>query len=70
MKTVSFPMYFEVCGMQKIVLPDYIDACDEDAIREYIDSQWDYIKLPEKYDYVGDCGFDWDAPITVCEESI
>ena len=67
MKTVSFPMYFEVCGIQTITLPDTVDASDEDAVREYIDLAWDYIKLPTEYEYVCDHGFDFDSPIEIKE---
>jgi hypothetical protein len=69
-KTVVFPMYFEVCGMQKIVLPDYIDANDEDAIKEYIDDNWDHIKLPDDYEYVGDNGFDYECEIEVIDDGL
>ena len=68
MKIVKFPMYFEVCGYQTMVLPDYVDANDEDAVKEFIADNWEHIKLPDDYDYVGDSGFDFEAPIEITEE--
>ncbi len=68
MKIVKFPMYFEVCGYQTIVLPDYVDAYDEEAVKDYIDDNWEHIKLPTEYDYVGDLGFDYESPIFITEE--
>lgn len=67
MRAVKFPMYFEVCGYQTIPLPDNIDANDEFAVREYISDQWPGIKLPEEYDYVGDDGLDFEAPIEIID---
>lgn len=65
MKLVRFIMYFEVAGYQEIPLPDDIDAEDEEAIKEYIDANWEHIKLPKEYDYIGDNGFDFESPIKV-----
>ncbi len=67
MKYVKFTMYFEAAGYQEIPLPDDIDAADEQAIKEYIDDNWDHIKLPKEFDYVGDSGFDFESPVTVIE---
>lgn len=67
MKYVKFTMYFEVAGYQGIPLPDDIDVEDEEAIKEYIDENWEHIKLPEEYDYVGNNGFDFESPIKVIE---
>ena len=67
MKYVKFTMYFEVAGYQEIPLPDDIDVEDEEAIKEYIDENWEHIKLPEEYDYVGNNGFDFESPIKVIE---
>ena len=68
MKYVRFPMYFTVCGYQTIELPDYIDSMDEDAVLEYIDSQWPNIGLPSEYEYVGDDGgVDPDCTVEIFE---
>lgn len=67
MRYVKFIMYFEVAGYQEIQLPDDIDVEDEEAIKEYIDENWEHIKLPEEYDYVGNNGFDFESPIKIIE---
>ena len=69
MKKVRFPMYFEVAGYQTVVLPDFVDAKDGDAVRAYIDENWEHIKLPDDYEYVdGSCEFDFESPIKVEDE--
>lgn len=68
MKYVRFIMYFEVAGNQEIPLPDNIDANDEDAVREYIAENWEHIRLPEEFEYVGDSGFDFESPIKIIDE--
>jgi len=68
MKIVRFPMYFEVFGYQELVLPDYIDSNDEDAVREYIADSWEHIKLPSDTEYVGDSGFDFESPIEILKK--
>lgn len=70
MKTVSFMMTWEMSGRQTIDLPDEIDPNDKDAVREYIQENWDDIPLPTDGDYIADSdtldeesGFDirnWD----------
>lgn len=67
MKYVKFTMYFEVAGYQTLPLPGDIDASDEEAVKEYIADNWDHIKLPKEFDYVGDNGFDFESPIKVYE---
>ena len=44
MKIVKFPMYFKVCVYQTMVLPDYVDANDEDAVKEFIVDNWEHIR--------------------------
>lgn len=66
-KTVRFPVYFEVVGYRELEIPDYIDPDDEYAVREFIDDSWDHVPLPDDYEYVGGCVFDWDAPIHVLD---
>lgn len=68
MKRVRFLMYFEVCGYQELILPDYIDSDDEDKVKEYIADSWEHVKLPEEYDYVSDGGFDFESPIEILDE--
>lgn len=52
MKTVTFGMVWQVSGKQTINLPDDIDTTDEEAVRNYIQEQWDNIPLPTESDYI------------------
>jgi hypothetical protein len=52
MKTVTFGMVWQVFGKQTINLPDNIDTTDEDAVKNYIQEQWDNIPLPTESDYI------------------
>lgn len=47
MKRVKFGMFWQCYGYQDIELPDYIDVNDEDAVKNYLESNWDNIPLPE-----------------------
>lgn len=67
MKYVKFIMYFEVAGYQEIPLPDDVDASDEAAVKGYIADNWEHIKLPKAYEYVGDSGFDFESPVKIIE---
>ena len=46
MKEVTFGMVWQMAGKQTIMLPDDIDPNDQDAIREYIQENWDSIPIP------------------------
>lgn len=52
-KQVTFGMVWQCCGRQTVELPDDIDAHDKDAVREYLESIWSEIPLPDG-DYVED----------------
>ena len=65
---VRFPMYFEVVGYHEMELPDDIDINDEDAIKEFLEENWQDIPLPniEDCEYVMDsCVFDRDSTIKI-----
>ena len=58
---VRFPMYFECVAYQEIDLPDYIDPDNEQAVKDYVESEWWDIPLPDenKWEFVdGTCEFD------------
>lgn len=61
MKIVKFPMYFECVGYQTLVLPDDVDPDDEDAVWDYIESEWDGLPLPDNYEYCGGCEADRES---------
>ena len=46
MKQVTFGMVWQMAGKQTIDIPDDIDLNDQDAIREYIQENWDIIPIP------------------------
>ena len=52
-RQVTFGMVWQCCGRQTVELPDDIDARDKDAVREYLESIWSEIPLPDG-DYVED----------------
>lgn len=52
MKTVTFSMVWQCIGYQTIELPDDIDATDEEAVRDYIEDNWEDIPLPPDCDYL------------------
>ena len=61
MKRVRFGMCWQCYGHQDIELPDDIDTNDIDAVKEYLEKNWEDIPLPEG-DYVSgsdelDCEF-------------
>ena len=64
-KIVRFPVYFEVVGYHELELPDYIDAENENDVKEFIAEQWSSVPLPDDFEYVGECDFDWHAPIEI-----
>lgn len=69
MKIVKFPMYFECVGYQTIVLPDYVDADDKDAVWDYIEDRWDNIPVPDDYEYVCDsCQPDRESTYEIKED--
>ena len=47
MKTVTFGMYWQEYGWQTIALPDDIDETDMNAVKCYIESNWNDIPLPQ-----------------------
>ena len=67
MKVVRFPVFFECCGEQQLVLPDSIDADNEDAVKDYIEDHIWELSIPEDAEPVGNIEIDWDAPIKIVE---
>ena len=65
MNVVIFPVYFECVGYQELELPDTVDVNDEFEVKCYISDHWDDVPLPDDYEYVGDCQFDWNAHIEI-----
>lgn len=51
MRRVRFGMFWQCYGYQDIELPDDIDANDKEAVKQYLESIWADIPLPEG-DYV------------------
>ena len=67
---VRFPIYFEVVGQGELDLPEEIDPDDEDAVKDYIESQWEEVPLPDICDveYIQEsCVFDREAYIKIIE---
>ncbi len=68
MAKVTFGMYWQEYGHKTIDLPDDINPCDEEAVKEYILSVWDEISLPDG-GYVEDsAGFDEEGPLLICPD--
>ena len=67
MKKVSFPIYFEAVARAELVLPDYVDADDEDDVRAFIENEWGAVQIPAEFEYIGDTGFDWQSPIEISD---
>ena len=45
-KQVTFGMVWQMAGKQTIDIPDDMDPNDQDAIRDYIQENWDNISIP------------------------
>ena len=47
MRKVRFPIYFEVVGYGELELPDEVDSEDEETVKDFIQSQWEDVPLPD-----------------------
>lgn len=63
---VQIGVYWEEYGNIDVDIPDDVDINDMDAIRRYIDDNWDDIPLPRSGNYVSDSAqFDGNSIIII-----
>lgn len=46
-KTLKIDVLAQYCGTIEIPIPDNIDTSDETTLKNYVDSIWDDVPLPE-----------------------
>lgn len=49
---VEFGMYWQEYGRQTVRLPDDVDPKDEEAVRAFLEDEWDNIPLPTGSEYI------------------
>lgn len=62
MKTLTIGILAQYYGIVDIGIPDTINTDDEQALKDYVDSIWEGVPLPDEMEYVP-CSDapDWDG---------
>ena len=68
MAKVRFGMIWSVYGKQTIDLPDYINPDDGDAVKDYIETIWADIPLPEGEYIDNSVDLDEDGEIEIIKD--